>query len=69
MRLIRTPLSKVLPKVIGNGASAVSANRNSQTALIQFKDAKYMYVVEIAISEIDDLKHRLDVAKEFCTHE
>lgn len=54
------------PKAIGNGATAVSANRNTQVATIRFLDAKYSYTVEIAIGEIEDLKHKLDVAKTFC---
>lgn len=67
MKLIRSPLSKVQPKTIGNGATTVSANRNTQVATIRFLDTKYSYTVEIAIGEIADLKHKLDVAKAFCT--
>lgn len=67
MKLIRSPLSKVLPKTLATAATHVSANRKTQVATISFADHKYRYMVEIPIDQIDTLKDKLDAAKAFCT--
>lgn len=67
MKLIRSPLAKAQPKTLATSATHINANRTQQIATMSFADHKYRYTIEIAIDQIEILKHQLDVARAFCT--